>query len=139
MKFNIPECLGLLPVMQWQDNIHGMIRIIPSISPQDLESHFDFIHYKLTFYEKLKAWPLLELAIWKSKITEQHDGPNDLLTTEEMQVQCRVDSISMVMILVPNVMTYLFDKIKVYAKIPILFTPPSLHVNTILLYFVQLL
>ena len=82
---------------------------------------------------------MLELAIWKSKITEQHDGPNDLLTTEEMQVQCRVDSISMVMILVPNVMTYLFDKIKVYAKIPILFTPPSLHMNTILLDFVQLL
>jgi hypothetical protein len=32
-KFNFPERLGLLPVMQWQENIHGMLRIIPTISP----------------------------------------------------------------------------------------------------------
>ena len=51
-KFNFLERLGLLPVMQWQENIHGMLRIIPAIPPQDSESHFDSIHSKLDYYEK---------------------------------------------------------------------------------------
>lgn len=56
MKFNIPERMGLLPVMQWQDNVHGMIRIIPTISPQVLGSHFDTIRSKLTFYKNPHCW-----------------------------------------------------------------------------------
>ncbi len=61
----------------------------------------------LSVYEHLKDVPaLLELAIWKSKITEQYDF--DLLN-HIMKMQCRTDSITMANIIVRNVLPFLTD------------------------------
>ncbi len=50
---------------------------------------------------------MLELAIWKSKIAEQTDGNNINLLTSNMKMGCLIDSLSMVDIIVPNVLSFL--------------------------------
>ena len=110
VQFNIPQRLRLVRARMWQTNIHGMLMHIPSICPglsrNCLDLYFDSIDSKLSVYENLNDAPtLLELAIWKSKITEQTNGNIDLLT-DEMKMECRIDSISTVVIIVPNVLTF---------------------------------
>jgi hypothetical protein len=100
--------LLVLPGM-WQSNILDMLQRTPSISPEGLDLYFCSINSKLCVYKKLKDAPaLLELAIWKSKITVQTDGNNNLLTTD-MKMECCVDSLLMVEIIIPNVLSFLTD------------------------------
>jgi hypothetical protein len=49
---------------------------------------------------------LLELAIWKSKIIERTDGNIDLLDGD-MKIECQTDSLTMVVIIFPNVLSFL--------------------------------
>jgi hypothetical protein len=110
VHFNIPQRLHLVRARMWQTNIHRMLMHIPSIfscfSRNCLDLYFDSIDSKLSVYENLNDAPtLLELAIWKSKITQQTNGNIDLLT-DEMKMECRIDSISTVVIIVPNVLTF---------------------------------
>jgi hypothetical protein len=49
---------------------------------------------------------MLELAIWRSKIAEQTDGNINLLTPD-MRMGCRIDSLWMVEIILPNVLSFL--------------------------------
>jgi hypothetical protein len=49
---------------------------------------------------------LLELAIWKVKIAEQADW-NNVLLAADMKMQCRTDSVTMVIIVVPKVLSFL--------------------------------
>ena len=107
VRCNIPERVGLLLPRMWQSNIHDMLGGIPSISSEGLDSYFRSIDSKLSVYDKLKDAPaLLELAIWKSKIIERTDGNIDLLDAD-MKIECRTDSLSMVAIIVPNVLSFL--------------------------------
>ncbi len=46
---------------------------------------------------------MLELAIWKLKIDEQTDG------IINMKMECRIDSLSMVVIIVPYVLSFVTD------------------------------
>jgi cobalamin biosynthesis protein CobT len=95
--------------MKWQAIIHGMIKRIPLISRKSMKSYFDSIDSKLVHYEHLKnAFMLLELAIWKSKISERFGQNVDSLTIE-MKLQCRTDSLSMVNKIVPFVLPFLTD------------------------------
>ena len=106
VQFNIPQRLGLAST-QWQENIHGMLLRIPSISNHGLDSYLHSIDSKLSAYENFidtSTW--LNLAIWKSKITEQTEGNIDLLTPNK-KMECRIDSLSMVEIIVPNVHSFL--------------------------------
>ncbi len=109
VQSNISERLGLVRQRIWQANIHGMLSCIPSISPKGLDLFYDSIKSKLSAYENLKDAPmLLKLAIWKSKLTEQSDRNNGLLTIE-MRMQCCTDSVTMVTFVVPNVLSFLTD------------------------------
>jgi hypothetical protein len=102
VRCNIPQRVGLVQPRIWQANIHGMLRRIPSISPEGLDSYFDFIDSKLSVYENLEEAPTsLELAIWKSKLSEVN-WP----LTRGMRMQCRTDSVSMVTIIVLNVLSF---------------------------------
>ncbi len=103
VQFNIPERLGLVRSTTLQTNIHGILERIPSISPEGLNAHFCSIDTKLSAY---KNTTLLELAIWKTKFMEQIDGNINLLTPD-MKIRCRIDSLSMVDIIVPNVLSFL--------------------------------
>jgi hypothetical protein len=98
-----PEHLGQVQSTPWQTNIHRLISGIPSISPGGLGLYFDSIDSKLLAYE---GSTLLELTIWKLKITEQYDGNNDLLEAN-MKMACCIDSLSMVNIIVLNVLSFL--------------------------------
>ena len=98
VHFNILQRVHLVRARMWQTNIHGILMHIPSIcaglSRNCLDLYFDSIDSKLSVYKNLNdASTLLELAIWKSKIMEQTNGNIDLLTNE-MKMECRIDSIS---------------------------------------------
>jgi hypothetical protein len=86
-----------------------MLGGIPSISPEGLDSYFCSIDSKLTVYKKLKdASALLELAIWKSKIIKRTDGNINYLSAD-MKMKCQTDSLLMVVIIVPNVVSFLTE------------------------------
>jgi cobalamin biosynthesis protein CobT len=68
-----------------------------------LDAHFRSIDSKLSAYENTT---LLELVIWKSKIAEQTNGVVDVLDAD-MKMGCRIDSLSMVDIIIPNVLSFL--------------------------------
>jgi len=68
-----------------------------------LNWYFHSIESKLSVYD---APALLELAIWKSKIIKQTDGNIDLLDAN-MKIECQTGSLSMVVIIVPNVFFFL--------------------------------
>jgi hypothetical protein len=48
--------------------------------------------------------PLLELALWKTKMIEQSNGN---LISDDVRSKCRGDSISMFAIIFPNVLSFL--------------------------------
>jgi hypothetical protein len=103
VRFNIPERLGLVRATQWQDSIHGMLMRIPFISKNGMDSYIRSMDSKLSAYE---GSTMLELAIWKSKIVEQTDGVIYPLDAD-LKMACRIDSLSMVDIIVPNVLSFL--------------------------------
>ena len=103
VRFNIPERLGLVRATQWQDSIHGMLMRIPFISKNGMDSYFRSMDSKLSAYE---GSTMLELAIWKSKIVEQTDGVIYPLDAN-LKMACRIDSLTMVGIVVPNVLSFL--------------------------------
>ena len=103
VRFNIPHRLGLVRATQWQESIHGMLMQIPFISKNGMDSYFCSIDSKLSAYE---GSTMLELAIWKSKIVEQTDGVIYPLDAD-LKMACRIDSLTMVGIVVPNVLSFL--------------------------------
>jgi hypothetical protein len=109
VQCNIPKCVGLVLPRMWQSYIHNILGGITSTSPKGLDSYFCSITSKLSVYEKLKDAPaLLELASWKWKITELTDGNINLLTTD-MRMECHIDSLSIVEIIITNVLSFLTD------------------------------
>ena len=110
VRCNIPERAGLVRSTTLQTNIHGMLEHIPSPYPKSLNAHFCSIDSKLSAYEaKLSAYEgstMLELAIWKSEIAEQTDRAIYLLN-DDSKMSCCIDSLSMVDIIVPNVLSFL--------------------------------
>ena len=108
-QHNVPKRFALVHVKKWKADIQDMLRRISTISTIYLNTYFHSIDLKLSTYENLSDAPtLLELAIWKSKMTEQCDWNNGILS-RNMKLQCRIDSITMVRIVVPNVLTFLYD------------------------------
>jgi hypothetical protein len=91
-----------------RSDIHDRLWRIPSISPDGLDSHFLCIDSKLSVYDELKDAPaLLELAIWKSKIDKRTDGIIDV------KMDCPIDSMSMVVNIVPYVLSFVTDDSRV--------------------------
>jgi hypothetical protein len=76
---------------------------IPFISKNGMDSYFRSMDSKLSAYE---GSTMLELAIWKSKIVEQTDGVIYPLDAD-LKMACRIDSLTMVGIVVPNVLSFL--------------------------------
>jgi hypothetical protein len=104
VRCSIPEHLGLVLLRSLKANIHKLLKRIPSISPEGSDAYFASINSKLTDYENMSEAPmLLELAIWKSKITQQLGHSNDPHPTDTRKRK-RIDSVSMVTIIVPNIL-----------------------------------
>lgn len=127
-RCNIPQRVSLLHIRNWQANIHEILsriptftsedtnthrgnifpRRIPTISNESLDTYFGSIDSKITIYEQIlrDARTLIELAIWKSKISERYVQKNEHSATN-MRKGRRIDSVSMVTIIVPNVLSFL--------------------------------
>jgi hypothetical protein len=69
----IPGRLGVLPLQRFQFDVFEMLKRIPTKSVEDLNTHLESIDFKLSYYEFLieEVFPLLELAIWKSRSTQR--------------------------------------------------------------------
>ncbi len=128
VRCNIPQRLSLFRIRNWQDNIHEMLgriplftsedtntwrgniipRRTPTISTEILSTHFGSIDSKITLYEQIlrDAPTLLELAIWKSKITERYAQHTEYSATN-VRKRRRIDSVSNVINIVPNVLSFL--------------------------------
>ena len=85
-----------------------MLRRKPTISLEGTDAYFASINIKLTDYEQLLEYAtmLLELVIWKSKITEHFGLNNDYPYSIDTKIQCRTASVSMLTIIVPNVLSF---------------------------------
>jgi len=72
------------------------------------ENDYSFsINSRLTNYEQLQDLaPLLELALWKMKITERCDG-NPI--NGDVKLACRIDSLALVNFIIQNVLSFLVD------------------------------
>ena len=87
--------------------IHEMLMRIPLIPPDGMQSHFNTIDSRFSDELEVDNNPtLLELAIWKSNITKQFDTISDTPPIDT-KIQCLVDSLMMVTIIVPDVMLFL--------------------------------
>jgi hypothetical protein len=92
---------------------------IPSFHARRMNTCVDSIDIKLKLYKNLsEASMLLELAIWKSMTTQLDGQINDSLLTNMTKksctdsiskMQCHTKFIATVMIIVPNVFSFLTD------------------------------
>ena len=101
---NIPARLGRLDAMKWQKTIHDMLKDIHSVGVDAVDDYFDSIDSKLTFYEVVQNIPLLELAIWKSKVMECH-GPGTENLTDIMKSNCNCGAC----VVIRNVLSFLLE------------------------------
>ena len=63
---------------------------------------------QLANYEQLQdAALVLELAVWKTKVMEPSNGN---LIDDNGKLMCRIDSLSMVSVIIPNVLSFLVDE-----------------------------
>ena len=118
-RCNIPCRVAMLNKV-WKANIHAMLQRIPSLTSYNEDEeffivnapddpYFDSIQSQLDKYEYVQDVaqyfaPILELALWKLKITERS---NDNLIDYNGKLMCRIDSLSMVSIIIPNVLSFL--------------------------------
>ncbi len=102
--YKVPARLILLSKMLWQENIHDMLRNIPTVDFDALDDHFTAIDAKLTVYKITDDMSLLELALWKSKIRVQHGLSMGKLSSTERS-QCRENCGACVII--PRVLPFL--------------------------------
>ncbi len=118
---NILARLGTIKVKVWKKNIHNLLQRIPeelkdvdndddSYNPstyneeeeeevkQEEDVYLDSIRSRLSNYEYLQTVaPFLELALWKL-----HMEVSNL-----MKLQCRYNSLTMIPIIIPNVLSFL--------------------------------
>ncbi len=103
----IPARLRAIQVQTWKDNIHDMLLRIPEALKE--VSCFDSIESQLAKYENLQyCLPILELALWKAKIMEQHNG--NINIKNDMRLMCPTNSFSMFAVIFPNVISFLVDE-----------------------------
>ena len=97
--------MGAINSRVWKANIYGMLQHI-SLGENDTYN-IESINSKLAKYEHVQdIGPLLELVLWKSKITEQSNGN---LIDKDARLMCRIDSLCMVNVIVSNVLSFLVD------------------------------
>ena len=100
---NIRLRLDQIKFQTWKDNIHAMLQRIP----EELEdkNYLQSIASQLANYEHLQeVAPLLELALWKSKISEQTNTKD---IDAQLKLQCRFNSLSMAPIIIQNALSFL--------------------------------
>ena len=113
VRYNIPQRTESIKIVWWKSNIHAMVQQIPSVASisRHLVQHFDRIESLLSNYERLQTdiAPLLMLVIWKSTISDEigNDYTHDSVNVDEMKLEGRYDSESMMCLIVQNVLDFL--------------------------------
>ncbi len=108
---NIPSRLDTIHFQTWKENIHNMLQRIPEeLEYDDInriwdDRYFDSIEHRLSDYEQAQeVAPILELALWKSKMEEQLISKG---LDAEMKLQFYLYSLSMVCIIIRKALSFL--------------------------------
>jgi len=105
---SILKRLGRISSMKWREDILDLLRRFPSISCDKILLYCKLISGRLDCYSDLKdAASLLELALWTSKILEQHadvssaNNLRDAMKKTEHRMNCGAT------VIIPNVLSFL--------------------------------
>jgi len=111
IECDIPKRLDSIVVRKWHTEIKDLIEEIPSLRDwySYWEKQFHLIHSKLISYEPecrflTDASSLLELALWKAKVSER--GDTESMSADE-KVQCRSNCGANIVI--PNVLPFIMS------------------------------
>ena len=104
-QHNIPARVDRIKKRSWKIHIHDRLQRIPEgliVEPDYLDS----IKSRLSKYEEAQnVAPFLELALWKSHMEGR-------AYSNLMKLQCCYNSLSMVPIIIPNVLSFLYGSHK---------------------------
>jgi len=130
-RYNIPKRVGMIKAREWKAHILAMLQRLPTMSfisnDDDEDDGVDLDDYDVEYesgddgdnvvklengyslsfnsqlanYEQLQdAALVLELALWN----------NDNLIDDNGKLMCQIDSLSMVSVIIPNVLSFLVDE-----------------------------
>ena len=118
VKDDVPNRLGQIYARALKNNIYALFQRIPLVFSSDGEEdgydddddkyeYFKLIDDRITICKYLQddVVPLLELALWKSEMTEQLKC--NLTNEQATKSQCRENSLMAVTVIIPNVMSFL--------------------------------
>jgi hypothetical protein len=118
IKDDVPNRLGQIYARALKNNIYALFQRIPLVFSSDGEEdgydddddkyeYFKLIDDRITICKYLQddVVPLLELALWKSEMTEQLKC--NLTNEQATKSQCRENSLMAVTVIIPNVMSFL--------------------------------
>ncbi len=109
VQHNLAQRLGLLKASKWRKVIYDMLERSPDVARlgERLDCHFASINSTLAVYESLRDVAfLLELALWKSTISQQNAMYNDNICIEKKlhhRINCGAD------VVIPNVLSFLLQ------------------------------
>lgn len=118
VQFNIPTRLEQIKVVVWKDNILDLMQRIPTMITSNADvwkyepenRYFESIDSLLINHEYVQhCLTVLELALWKARITEQQSNGNTI-HDEDVKLVCRAQSFSMSVIIIPNVLSFLVEE-----------------------------
>lgn len=122
-EHRIPDRVSVLPLTRWCANIYSLISKIPNINNKGIyfaivspgASDIEITEYFLSFilltirqYEYLRCCaPFLEMAMWKHHLMLHPLWDRTSLHDPLFRQQCRLDSLSMVTLIMPLVFSFL--------------------------------
>ena len=109
VKYNLAHRLGVLNASMWRKEMYDMLKRTPSVASGRvggrMDRHFANINSTLVVYESLRGVALLlELALWKSIISQENAMDNDNISIEKklhLRINCGAD------VIIPNVLSFL--------------------------------
>lgn len=111
VHYRIPERLRQIRIRRWKIFIHKWLKRFASerFYRDNSPWFFDPIDKQLTKYTRAQdVTPFLELILWQSKLSEQCAQAKCHDNCVNMRLKCRHDSLTMAIIIIPNVLPFIF-------------------------------
>ena len=102
----ILERLARITARKWKAYIHSLLRDFPSIHDDKFNAYCNLISFWIDHFNELKdAVSVLELALWKSKLTERKCDLNSSSYHNAVKLEARYNCGAT--IIIPNVLSFL--------------------------------
>lgn len=102
----ILERLARITARKWKAYIHSLLRDFPSIHDDKFNAYCNLISFWIDHFNELKdAVSVLELALWKSKLTERKSDLDSSSNHNAVKLEARYNYGAT--IIIPNVLSFL--------------------------------